>query len=182
MTSFRAPPALLCTVNEFLQRLRQGRLLPDVTLPLSAIDDNAEGESVSSESDESVNELAPSSATVFASASTPVDFHAAESLLAHRELSVDVATKIMPVADLAVTEGSASRSIPPASKSPLAVLPWVLLPSIAAVVIGVFIMQPNTMPANNSDSPKSATGGSALPITTLTELSEAEVQAYRTAL
>ncbi len=183
----KQPINRLTSMKELVAQLERMKLagLPDVTLPLSAIDDNAKGERVSSACDESVNELSQPSATVVAPASAPVEFQAAESMLAHREPSADVATELMPVAALAVTERPASRSMPPASKSPLAFLPWVLLAGIAAVVIGVFIMQPNTMsvntmPANNSDSPKSATGGSALPITTLTELSEAEVQAYRT--
>ena len=184
----KQPISRMVSMKELVSQLERLKTagLPDVTLPLSAIaDKDAQGESVSSASDESVNELSPPSTTVVAPAFKPVHFHLAESLLGDGEPSGDVSTEIMPVAalsvaGLAVTEGSASRSIQPSSKSPLAFLPWVLLPGIAAVVIGVFIMQPNTVPVNNSDSQKSATSGSTLPITALTELSEAEVQAYRT--
>ena len=195
----KQPNSRMASMKELVTQLERLKAagLPDVTLPLSAIDDNAEGESVSSEclgseslgsaSDESVNELSPTSATVVATASALVDFHSAESSLVHREPTVDVATEIMPVAASEVTEEfatpaipPASGSTPPASKSAMAVLSWVFLPGIVAVIIGVFIMQPNTMPVNNSDSQNSAISGTTLPIATLTELSEAEVQTYRT--
>jgi serine/threonine protein kinase len=150
--------------------------LPDVTLPLSAIDDNtAYGESVSSASDESVTEPSQPSATVVAPASESDHLHAAESWRGNKELSADIPTDIMPVPAFKKTELPASRSTKTSSKSALTYLPWVLLPGIAAVFVGVLMMQPNM-----DDSSKSATIGSTLPLTNLTDLSEPEVQAHRT--
>ena len=173
----KKPADRMQSMKELVTQLEHLKItgLPDVTLPLSAFDDNtAYGESVSSASDESVNELPQASATVVAPASESVHLHAAASKDDDRERSADVATEIMPVAAFSVTEGPTSRSVQPSSRSPLTFLPWVFLPGIATVVIGAFIMR-----ANEGDSQAPGGSDSAFPIKTLTDLSEAEVQTYR---
>jgi serine/threonine protein kinase len=173
----KKPADRMQSMKELVTQLEHLKItgLPDVTLPLSAFDDNtAYGESVSSASDESVNELPQASATVVAATSESADPHAAESLFGEHQRSADVATEIMPVAAFTTTGEIDSRATQPSSRSPLAFLPWVFLPGIAAVVIGAFIMR-----ANEGDSQAPGGSDSAFPIKTLTDLSEAEVQTYR---
>ncbi len=173
----KKPADRMQSMKELVTQLERLKLagLPDVTLPLSAFYDNTSyGESVSSASDESVNELNEACATVVAPASDSVHSHEANSKYDDCERSADVATEITPVAAFSVAKSPASRSSQTSSRSPLAFLPWVLLPGIAAVVIGTFIIR-----ADKNDSPTPRGSDSAFPIKTLTDFSEAEVQSYR---
>ena len=174
----KQPADRMKSMKELVNQLDHLKLsgLPDVTLSLSAIDDNmATGESVSSASDESVTELSQCSPTNVAATSESAYPHVAESLFGDHQRSADVATEIMPVAAFTTTGEMESRSTQASSKSSLAFLPWVILPGIAAVMIGIFMMQ-----GNKEESQESLMSGSVLPLMTLTALSEGEVQAYRT--
>ena len=154
----KKPADRMASMHELVQQLEMLKAngLPDVTLPLSATD--------SDDSDWS---------QTWATAIAPTQQLSAVSCGAASE--VNAATVLMPgFHTRELGEKTASPSATRRSKSPLAFLPWVLLPGVAAIVVAAFVIRGNSEILNGSQS-----GSATFPIAKLTDMSETNVEDYR---
>mgnify|MGYP002631148418 FL=1 len=157
----KKPDERMASMKELVQQLEvlKSAELPDVTLPLSPVDDE-----ISEFSELSVT------ATAVAPSVEPA------TLLSEVEPVADAVTELMPkINTIEAAEAATTRSVHQSSKSSVAFLPWVLLPGIAAVAIAAFMMQGDIGEKNTSQTDDT----SMLPISTLTDMSEEDVQEYR---
>ncbi|MDA1232086.1 MAG: bifunctional serine/threonine-protein kinase/formylglycine-generating enzyme family protein [Planctomycetota bacterium] len=156
----KKPIDRIASMKELIQQLEEFKTtgIPDVTLPLSA-------------TDEMVSDLSQPSATAIAAQGL-----SGGALNAARS-TANKPAELMPESDAAVT-AEAISTLPSrsTSKSSMAFLPWILLPGIAAVAVAAFIMKGNSGALLDGRSDNL----SPIPIATLTDLSEDDVQLYRT--
>ena len=156
----KKPAERMASMRELTQRLEALKVagLPDVTLPPS----------VSEQEDSDWSQP-------LASAIAPTQ--QLEAALSDSDSGLNEATELMPrinTADVAEDSAAALAVARRPSKSPMSFLPWVILPGVAAIAIAAVFLR-----GNNDILDGSQNGLTALPIATLTDMSESEVQNYR---
>lgn len=164
----KKPQDRIASMNELARQLDSLRTpaLPDITLPLSSVDDD-ESDWSHPISKPPNGELMPTQVVATANVSS--------------KSVADSPTELMPQFDDQEKDApSAASMISGRSKSSTSFLLWVLIPGIAAAAVVAFFLR------GPSEAPNTGTGrieepeSGAVEIATLTDMSEADVRAYRT--
>ena len=157
----KKPAVRMASMKELVQRLDvlKSSGLPDMTLPLSAADD---GESSWSD---------PLSASP---AAVVTQTQKLEPVLTVAGSGANAPTELMPQIHVQKSDSAAMSSRRSPSSS-ISFLPWVILPGIAAIAVAFFLLNG----PSDRRTPKPGTQPETAAIATLTDMSEADVQAYR---